>query len=117
MSCLFAIPAKTCRDPGLSDHAIRVGSSLLNGAQVRYSCEAGYNLKGASIITCHDTVWTARRPSCERKFTYMLMIAFSGIAIMPESEGLGLLWLTEVQYQGHTKVQYQGPRLNLDSWV
>ena len=71
--CVYVcVPAKACRDPGVSDHAIRNGSSFQSGAKVSYSCEAGYSLNGDSLITCQDTVWSARRPSCERRFTYVI---------------------------------------------
>ena len=42
-----------------------VMSGNYEGAIANFSCQAGYNLKGESIVTCVDGQWNSTTPVCE----------------------------------------------------
>ncbi|XP_037683717.1 CUB and sushi domain-containing protein 2 isoform X4 [Choloepus didactylus] len=54
-----------CGDPGIPAHGIRLGDSFAPGGLIRFSCEAGYTLRGASERTCQaNGSWSGSQPEC-----------------------------------------------------
>lgn len=54
-----------CGDPGIPAHGIRLGDSFAPGSLMRFSCEAGYVLRGSSERTCQaNGSWSGSQPEC-----------------------------------------------------
>ncbi|XP_051688009.2 CUB and sushi domain-containing protein 2 isoform X6 [Oryctolagus cuniculus] len=54
-----------CGDPGIPAHGIRLGDSFAPGSLMRFSCEAGYALRGSSERTCQaNGSWSGSQPEC-----------------------------------------------------
>lgn len=62
-------PRESCFDPGSIKNGTRVGSDLKLGSSVTYYCHAGYEVEGASTLSCilgpdGKPVWNNPRPVC-----------------------------------------------------
>ncbi|CAH2222352.1 Hypothetical predicted protein [Pelobates cultripes] len=62
-------PRESCFDPGAIKNGTRVGSDLKLGSTITYYCENGYEIEGASTLTCvmgddSKPVWNFPRPVC-----------------------------------------------------
>jgi len=56
---------QVCGDPGLPDWGSREGDSFEYGDSVSYSCDVGYQMRGAKTITCtHRGEWNYAPPYC-----------------------------------------------------
>lgn len=62
-----------CKDPGTPKHGRRVGSLFLEGTQVRFSCDDGYELVGLQSLqcvpfcrSCKTVRWNGTTPTCEK---------------------------------------------------
>ncbi|XP_078357588.1 complement C2-like [Oculina patagonica] len=62
-----------CRDPGIPKHGRRDGSLFLEGTQVRFSCDEGYELVGLSSLrcvplcrSCKTVRWNGTTPTCRK---------------------------------------------------
>ena len=54
-----------CGDPGIPTNGRRFGTIFTAGSTVRFACDSGYKLNGASTVTCRNTgQWSATRPTC-----------------------------------------------------
>ena len=58
-----------CRDPGVPRNGRRTGNSFRVGAQLVFSCNRGYVLEGAEVLTCRygevdEVNWDAELPRC-----------------------------------------------------
>ncbi|KAG7158260.1 Sushi, von Willebrand factor type A, EGF and pentraxin domain-containing protein 1-like 3 [Homarus americanus] len=55
----------SCGPPQLPDYAIIEGEVFLYGATANYSCREGYELQGASVLTCEaNGEWSSEAPTC-----------------------------------------------------
>ncbi|XP_064484486.1 sushi, von Willebrand factor type A, EGF and pentraxin domain-containing protein 1-like [Ornithodoros turicata] len=60
-----------CESPGIPDNGLKMGSSYGPGAEVYFSCNPGYRLRGNDTILCdHRGFWSHPRPTCIGKFYY-----------------------------------------------
>ncbi|XP_030679232.1 CUB and sushi domain-containing protein 2 isoform X5 [Nomascus leucogenys] len=62
-------PRESCFDPGSIKNGTRVGSDLKLGSSVTYYCHGGYEVEGASTLSCilgpdGKPVWNNPRPAC-----------------------------------------------------
>ncbi|XP_032016053.1 CUB and sushi domain-containing protein 2 isoform X5 [Hylobates moloch] len=62
-------PRESCFDPGSIKNGTRVGSDLKLGSSVTYYCHGGYEVEGASTLSCilgpdGKPVWNNPRPVC-----------------------------------------------------
>ena len=62
---------KKCKDPGIPQNGRRDGSLFLEGTQVRFSCNEGYELVGISALrcvpkcrACKTVQWNGATPTC-----------------------------------------------------
>ena len=56
----------SCEDPGTPSNAMRIGSSLIVGSILMFTCDVGYSLNGEGIIQCTDAgTWNSSIPSCD----------------------------------------------------
>ena len=58
-----------CRDPGVPRNGQRSGNSFHVGAELVFSCNRGYILEGAEVLTCRygeldEVIWDADLPRC-----------------------------------------------------
>ncbi|XP_075409854.1 CUB and sushi domain-containing protein 2 isoform X3 [Tenrec ecaudatus] len=62
-------PRESCFDPGSIKNGTRVGSDLKLGSSITYYCHGGYEVEGASTLSCilgsdGKPVWNNPRPVC-----------------------------------------------------
>lgn len=62
-------PRESCFDPGAIKNGTRVGNDLKLGSTVTYYCDSGYEVDGASTLTCvmggdGKPIWNFPRPTC-----------------------------------------------------
>lgn len=62
-------PRESCFDPGSIKNGTRVGSDLKLGSSVTYYCHGGYEVEGASTLSCilgpdGKPMWNNPRPVC-----------------------------------------------------
>lgn len=62
-----------CKDPGIPKNGRRDGSLFLEGTQVRFSCNEGYEVVGFSALSCvlkcracKTGQWNGATPTCEK---------------------------------------------------
>lgn len=62
-----------CSDPGIPENGFRAGSLFLQGTQVRFSCDDGYEIVGSTALKCEylcrscSTVrWNDTVPACRK---------------------------------------------------
>lgn len=84
--CLPENPRESCFDPGAIKNGSRVGSDLKLGSTVTYYCDSGYDVNGASTLTCvmggdGKPAWNYPRPSCRGKSVSLLIPAIGNIAL------------------------------------
>ncbi|XP_038078003.1 uncharacterized protein LOC119745597 isoform X2 [Patiria miniata] len=65
----WSLPVPTCSpdcgDPGTPAQGSQVGDpTYLMGTTVTFECDAGYDLVGASVISCEDGAWSRSTPTC-----------------------------------------------------
>lgn len=67
--CVLLLPEPVkCENPGSLDFGRRVGSNFLNGGEVVFGCENGYELVGSSRLHCLETGnWDNPVPYCRGK--------------------------------------------------
>ena len=64
MTCICLVI--DCGDPGNLSNGIRIGSVFTFGGTVRYRCNQGYKLSGASVRTCQASgTWSGARAVCK----------------------------------------------------
>ena len=62
---LFFFIVFECKDPGMPLNGIRTGDSLQVGSSLSFSCREGFNIEGATSITCNvDGKWSSEIPKC-----------------------------------------------------
>ena len=73
MTALLSFLGAKCKDPGTPKHGRRVGSLFLEGTQVRFSCDDGYELVGLQSLqcvpfcrSCKTVRWNGTTPACEK---------------------------------------------------
>ncbi|XP_027021418.2 CUB and sushi domain-containing protein 1 isoform X3 [Tachysurus fulvidraco] len=55
-----------CGDPGVPPHGSRLGEEFRVRSLLRFTCEAGYMLRGSSERTClQNSSWSGNQPVCE----------------------------------------------------
>ena len=55
----------SCNDPGHPVNGQRIGSLFWIGSVVRFTCDDGHVIQGASNITCDETGhWDSDPPTC-----------------------------------------------------
>ena len=63
-----------CGDPGTPDNGSRNLTDTLEGSNVTYSCDSGFELIGNRTQTCeltpNGTFWSSERPRCICKYGY-----------------------------------------------
>uniref|UniRef100_A0A8C9FBF7 CUB and Sushi multiple domains 2 n=1 Tax=Pavo cristatus TaxID=9049 RepID=A0A8C9FBF7_PAVCR len=62
-------PRESCFDPGSIKNGTRVGTDLKLGSTITYYCDGGYDIEGASTLTCimgedGKPAWNKPRPTC-----------------------------------------------------
>lgn len=64
---------KRCSDPGFPENGVRAGSLFLEGTQVRFSCNPGYEIVGNSGLkcvrmckSCTSVHWNSTVPICRK---------------------------------------------------
>ena len=57
--------AADCPEPSVPISGVVVGLQRKNGDTVRYECDVGFKLVGASYATCQNNAWSAQAPSCD----------------------------------------------------
>jgi len=55
---------KRCTDPGTPQNGRRIGDDFRSGSRVKFLCQFGFKLRGASNITCNDGEWSDKVPAC-----------------------------------------------------
>ena len=70
--CCFYLE-RICKDPGTPKNGRRDGSLFLEGTQVRFSCNEGYELVGLSALrcvplcrACKTGKWNGTTPTCRK---------------------------------------------------
>uniref|UniRef100_A0A8C5AG62 CUB and Sushi multiple domains 1 n=1 Tax=Gadus morhua TaxID=8049 RepID=A0A8C5AG62_GADMO len=54
-----------CGDPGVPAFGRRSGDRFLHGDELKFSCQAAFELVGERSITCqHNNQWSGNKPSC-----------------------------------------------------
>ncbi|MEE6484219.1 hypothetical protein FKM82_013795 [Ascaphus truei] len=57
---------EVCGDPGVPSHGLRQGEEFIVESVVRFSCEAGYILRGSPERSCQSNgFWSGFQPECE----------------------------------------------------
>lgn len=59
-----------CSNPGDPAHGWARDRDFRHGRSVRFQCFRGYQIVGASSITCDDGSWDNRAPVCKGKDTF-----------------------------------------------
>ncbi|XP_067041101.1 sushi, von Willebrand factor type A, EGF and pentraxin domain-containing protein 1-like [Acropora muricata] len=57
--------AADCPEPSVPINGVVIGLQRKNGDTVRYECDVGFKLVGASYATCQNNAWSAQAPSCD----------------------------------------------------
>ncbi len=62
-----------CEDPGSSPNLLKISDAAYReNTVVSYECNVGYQLTGATALTCFSTGWSAPKPQCvPRTRTYL----------------------------------------------
>lgn len=70
---VFSSLVKRCSDPGFPENGFRAGSLFLEGTQVRFSCNPGYEIVGHSGLkcvrmckSCTSVHWNSTVPICRK---------------------------------------------------
>ncbi|XP_063042299.1 sushi, von Willebrand factor type A, EGF and pentraxin domain-containing protein 1 isoform X3 [Engraulis encrasicolus] len=54
-----------CKDPGHPQHGHRDGTAFIEGSEVLFSCQEGFQLEGSGRVTCtQDGTWDSPFPYC-----------------------------------------------------
>ena len=63
--CVPEIERGGCGDPGVPAFGRRSGDRFLHGDELKFSCQAAFELVGERSITCqHNNQWSGNKPSC-----------------------------------------------------
>ena len=57
-----------CKDPGVPQNGIRIGSSFEQGRSVTFLCNRNYTLIGSKSMVCGNGNWSSSLPQCKGKF-------------------------------------------------
>lgn len=69
--------AGECGDPGVPSHGIRQGDDFTIDGVVRFSCEAGYILRGSAERKCLiNGSWSGFQPECEGMMLEPMYLTF-----------------------------------------
>ena len=66
MFCYLA----SCKDPGIPNPGVRLGSEFQHGKLVTFRCARGYTLIGSKSMVCQKGVWNSSLPQCKSKLTW-----------------------------------------------